>query len=173
MELNHNPRSSGVAKAGLATGVTALGVEALNMLSGGGNILGNLFGGCGRGYGYGYGYGYDPVNRFELAQESALGAKDAEIALLRSNIYGDQKLLEVYKYFDGKCAAYEAEIARLSMALQREHDERVCGDNAITNYVNSTFYPKMVADVTVGTTTTPAATYNPIPRGGCGCGYGH
>ena len=52
-------------------------------------------------------------------------------------------------------------------ALNRERDERCCGDNAIVNYANATFYPKMVADGTVGTTTTAQATYNPLPR--CGC----
>lgn len=168
MELNNTPHSSGVAKAGLATGVTALGIGALNMLgNGGGGILGNLFGwnGCGRGYGVGY--GYDPVSHYELNQESALANKEAENALLRSTIYQDQKSLELYRYIDGKLAAHEAEIARLNMALIRERDERVCGDNSIVNYVNATFYPKMVADVTVGTTTTAAFVYNPLPN--CGC----
>ena len=89
MELNH---SSGVAKAGLTTGIIGTALGAMN---GGGGILGNLFGwnSCGRGYGVGY--GYDPVNRFELAQESALAAKDAEIALLKSNTYQDQQMLEL------------------------------------------------------------------------------
>lgn len=161
MELNNTPHSSSVAKAGLTTGIIGTALGAMN---GGGGILGNLFG-CGRGYGVGY--GYDPVNRFELAQESALAAKDAEIALLKSNTYQDAKTLELYRYIDGKLAAHEAEIARLNMALIRERDERVCGDNSIVNYVNATFYPKMVADVTVGTTTTAAFVYNPLPN--CGC----
>ena len=52
-------------------------------------------------------------------------------------------------------------------ALNRERDERCCGDNSIVTYANATFYPKMVADVTVGTTTTAQAVYNPIPS--CGC----
>ena len=165
MELNHTPHSSGVAKAGLATGVTALGVGALNMLGNGGGILGNLFGwnncGCGRGY------GYDAVSHYELAQESAIAAKDAEIALLKANTYQDQKMLELYKYVDGKFSAFETEFCRLNMALTRETDERRCGDNAIVNYVNNTFYPKQFADVTVGTTTTAAFVYNPLPN--CGC----
>lgn len=163
MELNH---SSGVAKAGLATGVTALGVGALNMLGNGGGILGNLFGwgGCGRGY------GYDAVSHFELAQESALANKEAENALLRSTIYQDQKSLELYRYIDGKLAALETEIARLNMALTRECDERRCGDNSIVNYVNATFYPKQVSDVAVVAETTAQAVYNPLPRyGGCSC----
>lgn len=32
---------------------------------------------------------------------------------------------------------------------------------------NATFYPKMVADVTTGTTTTAQMLYNPLPS--CGC----
>lgn len=163
MELNH---SSGVAKAGLTTGIIGTALGAMN----GGGILGNLFGwgGCGRGYGVGY--GYDPVNRFELAQESALAAKDAEIALLKSNTYQDQKMLELYRYVDAKFSAFETEFCRINSALTRECDERRCGDNSIVNYVNATFYPKQVADVTVGAETTAQAVYNPLPRyGGCSC----
>lgn len=48
-----------------------------------------------------------------------------------------------------------------------EAERRCCADNSIVNYLNSTFYPKMIADVTAGTTTTAAEVYNPIPR--CGC----
>ena len=45
------------------------------------------------------------------------------------------------------------------VALERER--RQCADNKIVNYVNSTFYPVSIADVT----TTKANTYNPL----CGC----
>lgn len=165
MELNHTPHSSGVAKAGLTTGIIGTALGAMN----GGGILGNLFG-CGCGRGYGVGYGYDPVNRFELAQESALAAKDAEIALLKSNTYQDQKMLELYRYVDAKFSAFETEFCRVNSALTRECDERRCGENALANYVNATFYPKMVANVTVGSETTAQAVYNPLPRyGGCNC----
>ena len=158
MELNHTPHSSGVAKAGLATGVTALGVGALNMLGNGGGILGNLFGWnvCGRGYGVGY--GYDPVNRFELAQESALAAKDSEIALLRANTYNDQKLLELYRYIDGKFGCVEKALCENAVRDQAYKD----AFSAVVNYVNSTFYPKQIADVTVAATNTAAPVYNPV-----------
>ena len=57
----------------------------------------------------------------------------------------------------------------LYTAIARERDERCCGDNAIVNYVNATFYPKMVADVTTGTETTEQSIYNPVPNcGRCG-----
>lgn len=52
---------------------------------------------------------------------------------------------------------------------------RQCADNSIVNYVNATFYPKMVADVTTGSTTTAQTLYNPLPiqidgNGNCNCG---
>ena len=95
---------------------------------------------------------------------------DAEIALLKSNTYQDQKMLELYRYVDSKFSAFETEFCRVNSALTRECDERRCGDTALANYVNATFYPKMVASVTVGSETTAQAVYNPLPRyGGCNC----
>lgn len=54
-------------------------------------------------------------------------------------------------------------------ALARERDERKCADNIIVTYTNATFYPKQVADVTVGTTTVAQTVYNPLPVNTCGC----
>lgn len=161
MELHEhggNYASRGVANGGLTTGIIGTSLGALNLMGGCGGILGGLFGGRGC---------VDAVSHYELAQETALAAKDAEIALLKSNTYQDAKTLELYKYIDGKFSAYEAEFCRINSALTRETDERRCGDNAIVNYVNNTFYPKQFADVTVGTTTTAAFVYNPLPN--CGC----
>lgn len=66
--------------------------------------------------------------------------------------------------------AYKLETTRrldaLETAIAVERDKRECGDNALLNYTNATFYPKMVADVTTGTTTTAQMVYNPLP---CGC----
>jgi hypothetical protein len=55
-------------------------------------------------------------------------------------------------------------------AIGRERDERKCADNTIVTYTNATFYPKLVADVTAGTTTTAQTVYNPLPVSNCGCG---
>ena len=49
-----------------------------------------------------------------------------------------------------------------------EAQKRSCCDNILVNYMNSTFYPKSIADVTVGTTTTKEQVYNPLKQ--CGCG---
>ena len=110
------------------------------------------------------------------------------------NIYSDTKLLEVYKYFDGENKSIRNELAAQAVknaqiegtfavigekinahknefmcALTREKEERCCGDNSIVTYANATFYPKMVADVTVGTTATAQSVYNPLPNCNC-CG---
>lgn len=53
--------------------------------------------------------------------------------------------------------------AQASVALEAER--RCCADNKIVTYVNGTFYPVSVADVTTGTTATIRETYNPL----CGC----
>lgn len=186
--------SKGVAGTGLGLGIAG---TALGLMNNGG--LGGILGGWGgngwnNGWG-GNGYGnYAPVNRFELGQESTIARLQSDIALRDANIFNDQKALEMYKYFDGEIKNIRSVIAdqavtnakiegtfavlgeKLSAqrnefmcALNRERDERCCGDNAIVTYTNATFYPKMVADVTTGTTTTAQPTYNPIPKCGC-CG---
>ena len=181
--------SKGVSGAGLGLGIAG---TALGLMNGG---LGNIFGGFGWG-GNGWnvnGCGYNtPVNRYELGQESTIARLQSDIALRDANIYNDQKMLELYKYFDGEIKDIRAVAAEQAVtnakiegtfavlgeklsaqrnefmcALNREKDERCCSDNAIVNYVNATFYPKMVADVTTGTTTTAQFVYNPIPN--CGC----
>lgn len=209
MELER--RSSGVAKAGLTTGIigTALGgLNSLSLLGAGASMLG------GRstqpvvvmenGFGYGWnGYGRSGegccsedhfVNRYELALQQKIAEQASQIALRDADTYTDQKNLEMYKYVDGRLKDIERELAaqavvnqktadsfvlaqkdlqcccdKLQLQIDRERDERKCADNTIITYTNATFYPKMVADVTVGTTTTAQATYNPLPCG-CECG---
>ena len=105
------------------------------------------------------------------------------------------KMLEMYKYIDGRFNDVQAVLASQAVmnqstkdsfqllqervdccknemcgAITRERDERRCADNTIVTYANATFYPKMVADVTVGTTTTAQTLYNPLPVATCGCG---
>ena len=178
--------SKGVAGTGLGLGIAG---TALGLMNGGLNgVLGA--------WGNNTCHENSPVNRYELGQETAISKLESENALLKANIYGDQKLLEVYKYFDGQvkdiratmCAndkalavsnakiegtfavlgeQMKAQRNEFMVALKREADERCCGDNSIVTYANATFYPKMVADVTTGTTVTAQPTYNPVYN--CGC----
>ena len=133
-----------------------------------------------------------PVTRYELDRGQQLAAKDAEIALLKANTYNDQKMLEVYAYIDGQLKDVRKTLCDQAVHNQRTEDSftlvkqdvesvrkealdavkmeaerRCCGDNSIVTYVNATFYPKQVADVTTGTATTAQSLYNPIPK--CGC----
>lgn len=181
MEYENKYASKGVAGTGLGLGIAG---TALGVLSGGlGNILGA--GGCSEDH---------MVNRYEAGQAARIAELETEVKLRDSNIYTDSKILEVYKYFDGENKATRAALAEQAVknaqiegafavlgeqnkalrnefmcALNREKDERCCGDNSIVTYLNATFYPKLVADVTAGTTTTAQPTYNPIFN--CGCNH--
>ena len=133
-----------------------------------------------------------PVTRYDLDREQKLAAKDSEIALLKANTYNDGKMLEMYSYIDGQLKDVREALCKQAVQNQRTEDSftlvkqdvesvrkealdavkmeaerRCCGDNSIVTYVNATFYPKQVADVTTGTATTAQSLYNPIPK--CGC----
>jgi hypothetical protein len=185
MEMNY--ASKGVANAGLATGIVGTSLGALNALGGMGALTGIIGprGTCSEDH---------IINRYELAQERKIAELQSQIALRDANTYGDQKMLEMYKYIDGKLSAIDTKfcdqavhnqrtedsfaLARQDIASVRseldhkiklEAERRCCGDNSIVTYANATFYPKMVADVTVGTATTAQTLYNPLPKCGCDC----
>lgn len=186
MEMENRYASKGVAGTGLGLGIagTALGLlnngNGLNILGGGNNCHPENM----------------TVNRYEAGMSARIAELETEVKLRDSNIYTDSKILDVYKYFDGETKDIRATLAaqavmnqktadafdmvrndivctknELYSAIARERDERCCGDNAIVTYANATFYPKLVADITVGTTTTAQTLYNPLPNCGnrCGC----
>ena len=200
MEFASNAKGNAALTTGII-GTAGVGLGLLNGLGG----LGNIFGGCNNkstdGLALALAMGSHspravcneeiPVNRYEAAQAARIAELSGEVKLRDANTYADQKLLDVYRYFDGElkdvrntlCAqaimnqktADSFDAVRNDMiccknelysAICRERDDRMCNDNAIVNYANATFYPKMVADVTTGTTTTAQSLYNPL---GC-CG---
>lgn len=103
MDHENNTNGRGLATAALATAIPTAAVELLNWIGGGGlrNIAGN-------------GNACVPAERLVTHTEAALMAENAELKtekkLLESNIYTDQKTLELYKYVDGKFAGVEAQI---------------------------------------------------------------
>ena len=182
--------SNGKANAALTTGIIGTAGVGLGLL---GNLLGGGWGANPAMAANGVCSENTPVSRYELDREQQLAAKDSEIALLKANTYNDQKMLEMYAYLDGKLkdvnqrlcdqavhnqrtedsfVLARQDIASVKSELHREiemeAERRCCGDNAIVTYANATFYPKQVADVTTGTTTTAQTLYNPLPKcGGC------
>lgn len=212
VEMEKEYASKGVAGAGLGTGIAGLSLGVLNAIGG----LGALAMGKRsaaptvnimpyNGYGLAGLNGYGgccsdnmPVTRYDMDKERDIAAKDAEISLLKANIYNDQKALEMYAYVDGQLKDIrqslcnqavhnqrtedsfalvrqdvEAVRSELSKDINIEAERRCCGDNAIVTYANATFYPKMVADVTTGTGTTAQTLYNPLPKCGGGCCNGN
>lgn len=99
-EMNY--ASKGVAGTGLGLGIAG---TALGVLAGGLNNTG-LFGirstaGCNEEH---------FVNRYEAAQSARIAELETEVKLRDSNIYTDNKILELYKYVDGKFAGVEREL---------------------------------------------------------------
>ena len=97
--------SKGVAGAGLGTGIAGLALGVLN-----GGLNGILGGGCHNGWNTACSEN-NMVNRYELAQENRIAKLESEIALRDANIYNDQKMLELYKYIDGKLEGVNATLA--------------------------------------------------------------
>jgi hypothetical protein len=121
LEHENDYAKKGVAGTALGLSIGALGVEALR----GG--LGNLFGGTGC------------VNAHEAQYTRYDAAKDAEIAALKgaielrdANTYTDGKILELYRYVDGKLEGVNAAIN--AQAVHNATVNSVIG--CLTNQVN-------------------------------------
>ena len=103
MEMENKYGSKGVAGAGLGLGIagTALGLMAGN---GGFNLFGNNANcGCNEDH---------LVNRYELGQNSEIERLRTELSLRDANIYTDSKILDLYKYVDGKFGCIESELCQ-------------------------------------------------------------
>ena len=156
--------SKGVAGTALGLGIGSLGLQLLN--GGLGNVLGNLTG-----------------NNVPF-EESAFGlykgfrdADDAIIAKHNQDAFGlyksqrdsDDAILAQIGEIKTKLAVQEAtqvwKDKAIYDAIALEAERRCCNDGKIVNYVNSTFVPKYVAELTPATGTTQASIFNPL----CNC----
>nr|DAN18054.1 MAG TPA: hypothetical protein [Caudoviricetes sp.] len=183
VEVEKSYASKGIAGTALGFGI---GGTALSLLNGGMGLLGGRAATCSENM---------PVSRYEQEQQAKIAKLEADVALRDANTYGDQKMLEMYKYIEGQLKEIRGAIGQQAVHNQRTEDSfalvrqdvasvkqecmgavaqeaerRCCGDNSIVTYANATFYPKMVAEVTTGTATTAQTLYNPLPKcGGCCC----
>lgn len=190
IEVDKSFASKGVAGAGLGLGIAGTALGLLN-----GNGLGGLFNGWNGGNCAGICTENMPVNRYEAAQSARIAELETEVKLRDANTYTLGEMNKMRNYVDDRFTAINNQLCAQAVhnqktedsfvlarqdisAVKRELTDRInleaerrcCADNAIVNYANATFYPKMVADVTVGTTTTAQTLYNPIPDCGCCCG---
>lgn len=146
--------SKGVAGTGLGLGIAG---TALGVLGGGlNNILGTGWNGnancC---------HENTPVNRYDLAQEQKIADLQSQVALRDANIYGDQKLLEVYKYFDGELKGIRNELCDQRVYNATNNAAIGCIQGQVAQLYNLTKLVVPNASVCPGwgnVTTTPAAT---------------
>jgi hypothetical protein len=157
--------SKGTAGTALGLSIGSLGLQALT--GGFGNLLGGWNNGncgcttvCSDNM---------PVNRYELGQEQKISELQSQIALRDANTYGDQKLLELYKYVDGEFRSVRNELcdqkvfnATTSATVSCLSGQVGCMQNLL-NSITKTVVPNSAicpgwGDVTVSITpTTPAA----------------
>jgi hypothetical protein len=98
-----NYATNGKANAALTTGIIGTSGFGLSLLNGLGG-LGGIFGGkpaCSEDH---------MINRYEAAQAAKIAELETEVKLRDANTYTDQKLLEMYKYFDGETKEIRADI---------------------------------------------------------------
>lgn len=177
-EDNNDYASKGVGGTALGIGIGALALTLLNR--NGNNVLSGLLG--------------TPndnqmmdndlfrVYKSQVDADFALykGFRDQDDAIVAKH---NADAFQLYKYSRDGFDVLQSEISDLKTkmavaeavqpwkdksiydAIALEAERRCCADNKIVNYVNSTFYPVNIADVTVGTTSTPRTLINPL----CGC----
>ena len=113
--------SNGKANAALATGITGAVGTGLGLLSNG--FLGGLFNprmnNC-------YCNEDHLINRYELQKEQRITSLETENALLKSNIYTDQKSIELYRYIDGKFNTLEQAINQQAVYNATNNATLVC-----------------------------------------------
>ena len=195
--MTFDRKASGTAKAGLTTGIIGTSLGALNLMGNGAGLLTGLAGSCAARTAGACVCSEDHlVDRYTMDLKFQIAEKDSQIALRDANTFTDQKFIELYKYLDGELRTIRDSLAGQAVKNQQTADSfqmvsermqcccnsleekicaeanaRKCADNTLVNYVNATFYPKQVADVTTGTATTAQTLYNPLPvnNSGCGC----
>jgi hypothetical protein len=103
-----------------------------------------------------------PVSRYEQEQAARIAALETEVKLRDSNIYTDGKILELYKYVDGKFAGVEQELCQQRVYNATLNSAMGCINGQIAQLMSLT---KLVipngsvcpgwGDVTVSVTPTP------------------
>lgn len=123
MEAENRYASRGVANTALGLGIGAVAAEVLT----GGNI-GGIFGGRGVAPAQNT---EQPVSRYEAAQAARIAELETEVKLRDANTYTDQKMIEMYKYFDGKISGVEAQLCQQSVVNAQITANIACMQNQI------------------------------------------
>ena len=104
MEYENKYASNAKGNAALTTGIigtAGVGLGLLGNLLGGTGMFGNCAPVCSENM---------SVNRYEAGQSARIAELETEVKLRDANTYTDGKLLELYKYMDGRFAHVEHEL---------------------------------------------------------------
>lgn len=121
--------SKGVAGTALGLGAGALGVQLLNGGFNGLLGMGRTTGCCSEDH---------MVNRYEAAQQARIAELETEVKLRDANTYTDQKLLEVYNYFNGKIGCVEGQIAQQAVYNATNTATLTCLQNQVAQLASLT-----------------------------------
>ncbi len=149
MENENRYASKGVGGTALGLSIGALGAELL------GGTFGNILGNNNRN-------GCDPmVDRYDLAQQAKISELETEIKLRDSNIYTDGKILDLYKYVDGRFGAIESQICQQNVYNATNTAAIGCINGQIAQLMSLT--KLVIPNGSIcpgwgGVTVTPAAT---------------
>lgn len=160
-----NYASNGKANAALTTGIigtSGFGLGLLNSLSNGMGLFGNNARPvCSEDH---------VINRYEAAQAAKIAELETEVKFRDANTYTDQKLLEVYKYFDGENKDIRANLCEMRAQQGVINANVMSGIDVLKSQVAGT--QAMLAGIT--RTAVPenvickfCNTCNPC--GSCGC----
>lgn len=116
VELEKDFASKGVAGAGLGLGIAG---TALGLLQNGN--LGGILGGANSQY----------FSRNEAAQAARIAELETEVKLRDSNIYTDGKILELYRYVDGKFSGVEAQLCQQAVVNAQVTANLSCLQNTV------------------------------------------
>lgn len=131
--------NNGVATAGLVTGITSLGTQAVGWAGSLIDKLGKSRGNCDggeRAFGYGYGVCSEniAVNRYELNQQAEITRKETEIAYLKGRDAVKNDMLELYEKLDSRFRAVEAQIAAQAVVNAQITANISCMQGRIANF---------------------------------------
>jgi len=138
MSLEHEKGSSGVAKAGLATGITGAALGVVNAMGGGG-----LFGGYGGHGNHGHGYNPDYVHHRDRDRDEKSQHKHEErlskyVTKEVAELRAENAQLKAERYTDERIS----KLAHALEMLQSENQMLKRDIKEVYRYTDSTFVPQ-------------------------------
>lgn len=121
--------SNAKGNVGVTLGAIGTGLSALSALTGG------VFSGFGMGGAGGCGH---PVNRYEMELQQQISSLKSDVALRDASVYNDQRLLEVYKYFDNKIEGINGTLAQQAVYNATNTAQLGCMANQIAQLYSIT-----------------------------------